>query len=245
MSLPLPLAAFVAGMVSFVTPCVLPLVPGYISLISGTKAEELGGPDARVTRPVLLQAGLFVLGFTVIFMALGAIASGIGQLVARHFHLLSKLAGAVIVLFGLHTTGLLPLRLLYRDTRVHTLPRSGAAGRSFVIGAAFGFGWTPCVGPILATILTFAASSASLQRGTALLALYSFGLGIPFLLTSLGVERFLVFYRSFRPHLHAIEVASGVVMIVVGVLIFTRHFALLNAWFDHVPLLHALAKRFL
>ena len=245
MSLPLPLAAFVAGMVSFLTPCVLPLVPGYISLISGTKVKELEQAETNVARSALLHATLFVFGFTTVFVCLGAIASGIGELVARHFDFLSKIAGAVVILFGLHTTGLLPIRLLYRDARVHALPRGGAASRCFLIGAAFAFGWTPCVGPILATILTFAASAASLQRGTALLALYSLGLAIPFLLTSLGVERFLVFYRRFRPHLHAIEIASGVVMIVVGVLIFTRRFTLLNAWVDRIPLFHALGERFL
>lgn len=245
MSLPLPLAAFVAGMVSFLTPCVLPLVPGYISLISGTKVKELEQAETNVARSALLHATLFVFGFTTVFVCLGAIASGIGELFARHFDLLSKIAGAVVILFGLHTTGLLPIRPLYRDARVHALPRGGAAGRCFLIGAAFAFGWTPCVGPILATILTFAASAASLQRGTALLALYSLGLAIPFLLTSLGVERFLVFYGRFRPHLRAIEIASGVVMIVVGVLIFTRRFTLLNAWVDRIPLFHALAERFL
>jgi cytochrome c-type biogenesis protein len=233
--------------VSFASPCVLPLVPGYISLISGTKIEGMEGAraGARVPRSVIPHAALFVLGFTVVFMSLGAIASSIGQLVARHLDLLSKLAGVVIILFGLHATGLLPLRLLYRDLRAHALPPAGAGGRSFLIGAAFGFGWTPCVGPILATILTFAASTASLSRGTALLGMYSLGLAIPFIVTSMGVEGFLVFYRRFRSHMHGIEVAGGVVMIAVGALIFTRHFALLNAWFDRIPFLHALAERFL
>ncbi len=244
-ALPLPVAALAAGLISFVSPCVLPLVPGYISLISGAGAEELRRPDARLTRSVLVSAILFIVGFTLVFVALGAAASGVGRLVQEHFAVLSQLAGALIVVFGLHKTGLMPMSLLNRETRIRDLPRAASAPRAFLVGFAFGFGWTPCVGPILTVILTFAASEATIRKGMTLLALYSAGLAVPFLLTALGIERFLLVYRRFRPHLHSIEVVSGALMIAAGTLIFTRHFSILNAWMSHIPLLSYIQQRFL
>ena len=244
-SLPLPLAAFVAGIVSFVTPCVLPLVPGYISLISGAGVEEIRRPDARLMRSVLFNSVLFICGFTVVFMALGAVASGVGQLAQRHVAVLSRLAGFIIIVFGLHKTGLLAIHALDRERRIPTLPRAASSPRAFLVGFAFGFGWTPCVGPILTTVLALAASEATLQKGTSLLAMYSAGLALPFLLTALGIERFLRAYRRVRHHLRTIEVTSGVLMIALGALIFTRHFSLLNAWVNRIPLFQHLAERLL
>jgi cytochrome c-type biogenesis protein len=244
-SLPLPIAAFSAGLISFVTPCVLPLVPGYVSLISGTGIEQLKQPNARVMRIVMFNSLLFIFGFTLIFMALGAVASSLGRIVQQHFDLLSKIAGLIIIFFGLHKTGLVPIKFLYRDAHFRGLAGKTAASRAFVVGLAFGFGWTPCVGPILTVILTFAASEATLAKGIGLLALYSAGLAIPFLLTSLGVERFLLFYGKFRRHMRAIEVVSGALLIAVGVLIFTRHFSLLNSWMNRIPFFRHLGEKFL
>jgi cytochrome c-type biogenesis protein len=244
-SLPLPLASFIAGLISFVTPCVLPLVPGYVSLISGAGVEEIKRGEARLMRSVLLNSVLFILGFTLVFMALGAVASTLGQIVQQHFDLLSKLAGLVIIVLGLHQTGLVPIKALYRDKRFHGVAGKTSATRAFLVGLAFGFGWTPCVGPILTVILTFAASEATIAKGIALLALYSAGLAVPFVLTSLGIERFLRFYGKFRRHLRAVEVVSGALLIAVGILIFTRHFSLLNSWMNRIPFLRHLAEKFL
>src|SRR5215471_6015352 len=194
----LTVAAFIAGLVSFLSPCVLPLLPIYVSLISGAGVEELKHRDTRLTRAVMLNAILFVLGFSAVFLALGAVASTIGQLVRQHIGVLSKIAGAVIVILGLHQTGALPIRALYTDKRFHGLPTGIAAARAFLIGSAFGFGWTPCVGPILAVILTFAAAESTVGKGIGLLGLYALGLALPFLATAFSIEGFLLFYARFR-----------------------------------------------
>ena len=244
-SLPLPAAAFVAGLVSFVTPCVLPLVPGYISLVSGAGVEEIRRGDARLMRSVLLNAALFIGGFTVVFMALGAAASGVGQLVQRHVAVLSRIAGAVVIVLGLHKAGIVTIPALYRGRQISAPPGTAASSRAFLVGFAFGFGWTPCVGPIVSVIVTFAASEATIGKGVGLLSMYSAGLALPFLLTALGIERFFVFYRGIKRYLRTIEVASGIVMAGLGVLIFTQRFALLNTWMNDIPVFRHLSERFL
>jgi cytochrome c-type biogenesis protein len=241
---PLPIAAFAAGLVSFLTPCVLPLVPGYISLISGAGLDELKQQSGRVGRSVMLSSLLFILGFSVVFLALGAVASGLGQLVRQHIALLTKIAGLVIILIGLHQAGLLPNGALYADKRFHGLP-SGPAGTKAFLGFAFGFGWTPCVGPILAVILTFAAAQSTMVKGMSLSAMYALGLAIPFLLTAMSIERFLVFYERFWRHLHTLETISGAVMIALGVLILTHRFVILITWMNRVAFFRAMAERFL
>lgn len=241
----LPFAAFVAGLVSFLSPCVLPLVPGYVSLISGAGVEQLKQCDGKLTRTVMLNSILFVLGFTAVFLALGAAASTVGQLTRRHIGLLSKIAGALIVALGLHQTGALPIRALYADKRFHAMPMGTAGARAFLVGSAFGFGWTPCVGPILAVILTFAAAESTLMKGMSLLAIYALGLALPFLLTAFSIEGFLAFYARFRRHLHKLEIAGGGVMIAVGVLIFTGHLVMLNNLVNKIPFFRSMAERFL
>src|SRR5919108_3914752 len=227
-SLPLPIAAFVAGLLSFLSPCVLPLVPGYISLISGTGVEELRIGDQRLLRTLLFHSAMFILGFSIVFISLGAVATSVGQLLGQYHRFFVYLAGIVIIIFGLHLTGIFKIKALYADKRIHnTSSRSSAIG-AFVVGFAFAFGWTPCIGPILATILTFAAAQDTVAKGIMLLAIYSAGLAVPFLLTSLGVDRFLGFYGRFRRHLHTVEVASGVLLIVIGALVLTRHFTVLS-----------------
>ncbi len=228
--LPLPLAAFVAGILSFLSPCVLPLVPGYVSLISGATAEDLQSQDRRMLGTVMLHSLTFILGFSVVFIALGAVATGIGQFANEYHNLLAKLAGIVVIVFGLHLTGLLKIKALYADKRLHDVKGGSSAFGSFAVGFAFAFGWTPCIGPILATILVFAGAQETVFKGVLLLAIYSLGLAVPFLLTSLGVDRFLVFYGRFRRHLHTVEVISGVLLIAVGVLIFMNNLKLLSGY---------------
>jgi cytochrome c-type biogenesis protein len=229
-SLPLPIAAFFAGLISFLSPCVLPLVPGYVSLISGAGVEELKSAQGQLRRRVMVNSVGFILGFSVVFITLGLISTGIGQLAAQYKHKLAIVAGVVVIIFGLHLTGIFRIKALYADTRLHNVKGSATLIGAFVIGFAFAFGWTPCVGPLLATVLGFAADEATLQKGAILLTIYSFGLAVPFLLTALGIERFLKFYSRFRSHMHALEVVSGVFMIALGVLLVMGRFTLISSW---------------
>lgn len=227
-SLPLPIAAFLAGLVSFLSPCVLPLVPGYVSLISGAGVEQLKSQEGQLLRKVMLNSIGFILGFSVVFVSLGAISTEFGQLLAIYKSRLAVIAGIVIILFGLHLTGIFRINALYADKRLHNLKGGSTVGGAFLIGFAFAFGWTPCVGPILAVILGFAAAQDSVTKGIFLLAVYSLGLAVPFLLTSLGIERFLKFYSRFRAHMHAVEVASGVLLIALGVLLVIGRFTIIS-----------------
>ncbi len=229
-SLPLPLAAFFAGLISFLSPCVLPLVPGYISMISGAGLEELKSPQAQLMRRVMINSIGFILGFSVVFVTLGAISSEIGQVAARYKHTLSVVAGVVIIIFGLHLTGIFKIKALYADTRLHGVKAGTTPVGAFVIGFAFAFGWTPCLGPILSAILALASEQDTLVKGVILLGVYSLGLAVPFLLTSLLMERFLKFYSRFRSHMHALEVASGGLLIALGILLVIGRFTLISNW---------------
>ena len=231
-SLPLPIAAFFAGLISFLSPCVLPLVPGYVSLISGAGLDELKSPQGRLMRRVLVNSVGFILGFSVVFVTLGAISTEIGQLAARYKHTLSIVAGVVIILFGLHLTGIFKIKALYADARLHSVKGSSTPIGAFIIGFAFAFGWTPCLGPILTAILTIAGEQDRVAKGIFLLAIYSLGLAVPFLLTSLLMERFLKFYSRFRSHMHALEVASGGLLMALGVLLVLGRFTLISNWFS-------------
>jgi cytochrome c-type biogenesis protein len=226
------MAAFVAGLVSFLSPCVLPLVPGYVSLISGVGVEELKVQETHVLRKVMLNSIAFIIGFSIVFITLGALSTEIGQLAAQYKSTLARVAGVIIILFGLHLTGILPIKALYADKRLHNVKGGSTPWGAFVIGFAFAFGWTPCVGPILGTILGFAAAQNSVSKGILLLAVYSLGLAVPFLLAALGIERFMKFYGGFRRHMHAIEVASGGLLIALGVLLVLGRFTLLARYFS-------------
>jgi len=227
-TLPLPIAAFLAGLVSFLSPCVLPLVPGYVSLISGVGVEQLKTQESHLLRKVMLNSIAFILGFSVVFITLGAVATEVSQMLSRYRSILAQVAGVVIILFGLHLTGVFKIKALYTDARLHSVKGSSTAWGAFVIGFAFAFGWTPCVGPVLTVILTFAAAQDSITKGVMLLAIYSMGLAVPFLLTALLLERFLKFYSRFRAHMHAIEVTSGALLIALGVLLVIGRFTIIS-----------------
>jgi len=271
------LASFIAGLVSFLSPCVLPLVPGYISMLSGIGVDQLR--QGKQPRSSLLGSSLaFVLGFSVVFISFGASASAVGKFLVSSKSLLAPLAGAVILLFGLHLVGWLSrisiriglvigavlvalaillrfrpglfgstldpvhffslsliflagpflTRWLNRDVHFRDLGSRPGHASGFLMGFAFAFGWTPCIGPILAGVLALAATSETITRGVFLLAIYSAGLAIPFLLTALGISRFLKFYQRFRRHLHAVEVGSGVLLLFVGALIFVNRLTWLS-----------------
>ena len=227
LSLPL---VFFAGLASFLSPCVLPLVPGYVSMISGAGVEELKSPRAQLMRRVMVNSVGFILGFSVVFITLGAIASEIGQVTARYKHTLSIVAGVIIIIFGLHLTGIFKIKALYTDARLHSVKGSSTLLGAFVVGFAFAFGWTPCLGPILSGILALASEQDTLMKGVFLLGVYSLGLAVPFLLTSLLMERFLKFYGRFRSHMHALEVASGGLLIALGILLVIGRFTLISSW---------------
>lgn len=232
-------AAALGGLISFLSPCVLPLVPAYLCFIAGTSFEELTREDAQgkplasegLTLRVAIGAVGFVLGFTTIFVALGASASAINPLIIQHKELLSRIAGAIIIVFGLHYMGLFRIAFLNRDARFH-IAGSGEGERSYLmqfaspylLGLAFAFGWTPCIGPILATILTIAAAQESLTAGASLLTVYSLGLGIPFLAAAFAVRGFLSFASKFRRHMQKVEIAAGVLLAVTGLMMLTGNF---------------------
>jgi len=229
-TLPLPIAAFVAGLLSFLSPCVLPLVPGYVSLISGASIETLQQADRKLTRSVMINSITFIIGFSIVFIALGAVATTVGQLTMQYRRELARIAGVIIIIFGLHLTGVFKINALYADKRLHAVKGGASPLGAFLVGFAFAFGWTPCIGPILAGILLLAGSQDTVMKGVLLLMVYSLGLAVPFLLTSLGVNRFLGFYSRFRRHLHTVEVVSGVLLIVFGALILLNKFTILSGY---------------
>src|SRR5260370_3635588 len=188
------IAAFVAGIVLFSAPCVLPLVPGSVSLISGASVQALQSADGRLNKTVMLHSIMFSMGCTLVFVSLGAVATGVGQLAHQYKKYLTWFAGIVIIIFGVHLTGLVKIKALYADKRMHSMQGGKSPIGAFLVGFAFAFGWTPCIGPVLAGILGLAANSDSVTKGILLLWDYSLGLAVPFLLTSLVVDRFLSFY---------------------------------------------------
>lgn len=222
-------AAFFAGLVSFVSPCVLPVIPGYLSFISGVSAEHMHDPARRseVTRRVALNSAFFVFGFSVVFILLGWTASTLGQFLLSYLHIFNRVAGVCLVLFGLHVMGVLRIGFLNYEKRFQARTKPLGVFGAFVVGLAFAFGWTPCIGPILAGVLTLAAQSESQAQGVGLLAVYSAGLGVPFFLTALAFQRFLGFFKWMRTHMRTVEIVSGVFLVAVGVLVFFNQLAIL------------------
>lgn len=224
-------AAFVAGLISFLSPCVLPLIPGYVSFISGVSLEDLTGPPVQKKRhAVILSALLFVLGFSLIFVSMGASATWVGALLTNRMGLLSKLAGAFIMFFGLVKMGVLPVAVLQRQLSFKGPGKGGGLLGAPVVGASFAFGWTPCVGPILAAVLTYAGTLEKAGQGMALLAVYALGMGIPFMLTALAVNGFFRLFTRIRRHLGWIERATGLVMVLLGLMIFFNKLILLPGY---------------
>lgn len=233
-------AAFVAGLISFLSPCVMPLMPAYLSLISGITVEEMleGEGQRGIRRQVLLGCTGFVAGFSTVFVLLGASATAIGRVLQTwRVELLGveigavQVAGAVIVLMGLHMTGLLPIQLLYRDTRFQSRFQPKGYLGTYLVGAAFAFGWSPCVGPILGGILTIAGGRETVYQGMLLLAVYSLGLALPFFLAGWSVEFLFESTRRLKRYLRPIEIFSGVLLIALGVLVATNRLTALNRYF--------------
>lgn len=219
-------AAFIAGFLSFISPCVLPLIPGYVSFVSGVSLEEMRGTSATSfpssRRRVLITSIAFVIGFSLVFVALGASASAIGKLLWTKLPLLGRIAGVLVVLFGLHTMGVFRIPTFDKEKRVQTRRKPRGPLGAVLVGIAFAFGWTPCIGPILGGILAIAGSRQTVGEGVLLLGVYSLGLAIPFLLTSVAINRFFSVTSRLRRHYRAIEMASGALLVAIGVLIFTN-----------------------
>lgn len=224
-------AVLLAGLLSFLSPCVLPLVPPYLSFLAGASLDSMvedGASDA-VRRRAVLAALLYVAGFATVFVALGATASVVGALVRQHLDLLGALAGASIIVMGLHFLGVFRIGLLYREARLGA-PRLAGPWSAYVMGLAFAFGWTPCIGPVLAAVLAVAGRSNSVGQGAWLLLVYSLGLGLPFLLAALAMGPFIGFLRRFRAHLGRVEQVMGALLVVTGVLFITGGMTSLSAW---------------
>jgi cytochrome c-type biogenesis protein len=224
-------AALIAGLVSFLSPCVLPLVPPYLVYLTGATIEHLESdePAAASRRVVMLSAALFVLGFSTVFVLLGASASLIGELIHAWSAQLSVVAGIVIILMGLHFLGLTRIGLLMREGRL-AIPKPVGLWGAYVMGLAFAFGWTPCIGPILAAILSVAAAEATVAKGAGLLAVYSAGLGIPFLLAAFMIERFSELFARMKGQLVNVERAMGVLMIITGIGFLTGAVSNVSIW---------------
>lgn len=225
-------AAFLAGLLSFVSPCVLPIVPPYLAYLTGLSFDQMSvnGRDPVVARRIVLAAAAFVLGFTTVFVALGATASLVGQAVAEWFDTLSILAGVLIIVMGLHFLGVFRIALLYREARVEVTRKPAGPLGAYVMGLAFAFGWTPCVGPVLAAILFVAGSQETALRGAVLLAIYSLGIGLPFLLAAAFATRFLAFATRFRRHMAAVEKVMGGALVVTGILFVTGQMTTISYW---------------
>lgn len=228
-------AAFFFGLLSFFSPCVLPLVPAYLSYMSGASIEELSSARGRVAiKRTGLKSVLFVLGFSTVFIALGATATSVGQMLNDKLDLFMKIGGVVLVVFGLHMAGLFKIKALYSEKRFHMRMGQVSGLGAFLIGVTFAFGWTPCIGPTLAAILALAADGQTVMRGVGLLAVYSLGLGIPFLAAGFATGTVLKALVRFRRHFRTVEIVSGAMIVVVGVLIFTGKMqlitAMMNVW---------------
>lgn len=224
---------FAAGIVSFLSPCVLPLVPPYLTYLGGTTFEQLQAEDAAghvVRRRVAMTSVFFVLGFATIFVGLGATATIFGQFLREWLPLLAQLAGVVIIVMGLHFLGVFRIALLDRQARMAGPSVASGPGGGYLLGLAFALGWTPCIGPILAAILPVAAASETVWQGAGLLAVYSAGLGVPFLLAALAIGPFMGFMARFRTHLGTVEKVMGVVLVVTGILFLSGNFTRISFW---------------
>ncbi|GMR17241.1 MAG: cytochrome c biogenesis protein CcdA [Gammaproteobacteria bacterium] len=224
-------AIFLAGVVSFFSPCVLPLVPAYVSYISGESVADMTGERPLYARlPALSLSLFFVLGFSAVFIVLGASASLLGQSLLKYRYEINIIGGGIIIVFGLFMTGLLRIPFLYRDTRFFSRLEGGGPIATFVLGLAFGFGWTPCIGPVLGTILTASAVAATLNQGIALLSVYALGLGLPFLAAALFADKFLNRLKGMRRMSKTLHIVAGIVMIATGVAMITGYLSAFGFW---------------
>jgi cytochrome c-type biogenesis protein len=224
--------ALIGGLLSFVSPCVLPLVPPYLCYIAGVSLDQLTGnaPEGVARHRVALSAVAFVLGFSTVFVLLGATASAVGRLVASHLDILAIVAGVVIILMGLHFLGLFKMPWMYRQARLEVRSHPAGPLGAYVVGLAFAIGWTPCIGPVLAAVLAVAGSEQTVARGAILLAVYSLGLGIPFIAAGFFAGSFMGFMSRFKGHVGTVEKTMGALLVVTGILFMTGHITTFSFW---------------
>jgi cytochrome c-type biogenesis protein len=223
--------AFSAGLFSFLSPCVLPLFPSYVSFITGMSVSDLTADlTGAARRRVMLHALAFVLGFSLVFVGLGASFSAAGQFLLDYRDLIRRVGGALIVVFGLYIAGVLRVGMFGRTAQLQIREKPAGYLGSLAVGITFAIGWTPCVGPILGAILSLAGTAETVQRGIGLLIAYSAGLGVPFLLSAIALGSFLRFFKRYRPFIPVMERAAGVLLVAVGVLVFTNYYVVLNSW---------------
>ena len=225
--------ALSAGLLSFFSPCVLPLIPAYLCFLGGASLDELtanGGVDKKISIRVFRSAFIFVLGFSTVFILMGASASALSRLIVQHINFLGYIAGLVIIIFGLHYMGIFRISFLNFEKRFHVENKPSGIIGSYILGLAFAFGWTPCVGPILATILMVAAGGDSVWYGTSLLTIYAAGIGVPFLFAALAVKPFMTLIARFKKHLHKVELTIGMLLVITGVAILTGSLANVAQW---------------
>ncbi len=217
------LTAFIAGVLSFLSPCVLPLIPGYISFISGASLKELTEAKSikEARRKAIINSVFFILGFSAVFISLGAAATGIGRFFDAYFRQISIIAGIIIILAGVHMTGILRITRLYREARFRVDKKPAGIAGSFIVGFAFAFGWSPCIGPILGGILVVAGAQDTMFKGITLLAVYSLGLGLPFFLTAWSITLFFRMFNKIKKYMNIIEWTAGILLIIIGLLILT------------------------
>jgi cytochrome c-type biogenesis protein len=221
--------AFGAGILSFLSPCVLPIVPPYLAYMGGISMQELT-EEGRASRRAILPALFFFMGLSTVFLLLGFTASTMGHLFVRNAELFGQIAGAVVIVFGLHFLGVFRIPFLMREARIDAGDRGGSAFGAYVLGLAFAFGWTPCIGPVLGAILTLAATDATVARGTAMLGVYALGLGLPFLLAAVFVQRSMGLMQRLKRHMAVIEKVMGLLLLAVGLALITGAFSAFSWW---------------
>ncbi|WP_053373996.1 cytochrome c biogenesis CcdA family protein [Paenibacillus sp. FJAT-27812] len=226
--------AFSAGLLSFLSPCVLPLIPVYLSYMVGSSLTEINTVAAK--RSVVLKSLFFIVGFSLIFVVLGVSVSSVSKLLSANLMLLKQIGGILIILFALHMLGLFKIKALYAQKKFMPSSSSKSNLSSFVLGMAFAAGWTPCIGPILSSILLYAGSMETIDKGVLLLAIYSLGLGVPFMLSALLVGNLTGFSKRFAKYLPAVSIASGVIMLVMGILVLTNKLEMINSYFSFFSL---------
>ncbi len=226
------IGAFIAGLLSFLSPCVLPLIPSYITYITGISFADLQAehPSHIIRQKTILHSLCFICGFTAVFVLLGASATYIGSFLSEHAVIIRKVGGVLLVLLGIHVTGILHIKFLLGEKRVSIKHKPAGYAGSFLVGIAFAAGWTPCIGPILAAILAVAATEENVYEGILLLLLYSLGLGVPFFISALAMHRFLNVFSRFKKYIHVFEIITGVFLVVIGVLIYSNLLSRLSGY---------------